>query len=121
MYDYDQARKTAKAIFSVGPRKGKPVVENDYGLRTVSQRARVHNGGLYRVVATADSFYGDGKDYRGALLENPTWGKLLGEASRVMRRTGDLHHSFLEGYRVIGEETSKDGRPVKIIELVMGS
>jgi hypothetical protein len=106
-------------IFSVGPVEGKRSVMGDHGFPLVSQ-SEVAIEGRVRVVAPADGFFGNGRSYRGPVLENPTWRAIRGQAGKAAKRTGDLHHVFLEGIHVTGTENDELG-PVKIIGLVMGS
>ncbi len=41
-----------------------------------------------RVFAEHDPFWGRGKNYVGPVLNNPTWRKLAGEATKAMKCTG---------------------------------
>jgi len=111
--------RNTNVIFSVSPEAGKRSVTNHYGLETMSQSERALTG-LVRVVAQADDFYGDGKDYRGPLLENPTWRAIKGQAEKAVARTRDFHHQFLEHFRVVRIEETDKGL-VQIVQLVMGS
>jgi hypothetical protein len=111
------------AIFSVSAQPGKrSVTDSEYGITSMSQSERAFDG-LVRVVASADDFFGgpDSRDFRDRVLENPSWKAIRGAASRSMRKTGDLHHAFLEGARVVGTEVDKQGRTVQLVELSMGS
>jgi hypothetical protein len=110
------------AIFSVSAQPGKRSVTDDYDITTMSQSERAFDG-LVRVVASADDFFGgpDSRDFRDRVLTDPSWKAIRGAASRMMRKTGDLHHAFLEGARVVGSEVDKQGRTVQIVSLCMGS
>ena len=109
-----------KAIFSVGRIEGLPFTTTDYGCTYVSQRAQAFEGPV-RVVSEGDDFFGSGKPFRDKVMESPSWGSMRGAASRQMRATGDVHHSFFEGARVVGTEVDKKGRTIKLIRLSMGS
>lgn len=111
--------RDTNVIFSVGPIAGKRTVSSGHGYDNVSQsEVAVH--GLVRVVAETDSFYGDGKDFRSALLQSPTYRALKGAAEKQVARTKDFHHIFLEDFRVVGVEETDKGL-VQIVRLVMGS
>ncbi len=70
-----------------------------------------------------DSFWGEGSAFRDYVLENPTWGSMKAAAGRMMAKTGDQHHQFLEGAHATGETElrKKDGRVIRIVRLMMGS
>jgi hypothetical protein len=104
----------AKAIFSVAE-PGTPRNEDGSTKRNV-----VAFEGEVRVVCEGDDFFGSGKTFRDRILKNPTWGNLLSAATRQIRATADLHHTFLESAEVVGEE-QVDGRTIKLVRLWMGS
>ena len=70
------------------------------------------------LVGHADDFFGGSKskDYRSDILENPTWLQVAVCANKMIKRTRDTHHCFLEGLTRIGEE---DG--IQVYEFFMGS
>lgn len=113
-----------KATFSVGPKPGQPIVMDALypGSTTVSQRATAIER-LVRVVASGDEFFGgeESRDFRSPIIQSPTWGQLNGVAGRQMRRTGDTHHRYLEGFYLAGTEVDKQGRTIQLLELSMGS
>jgi hypothetical protein len=55
-------------------------------------------------------------EWKSQVIESPTWLDLCVIANELIKRTGDKHHIFFEGYKAI----SKAGG-VTVIELVMGS
>jgi hypothetical protein len=106
-----------KMIFSVGPIKGKKSVKGCAGLNYVS-RNEIAFEGKVRVVAYACEE--GSKNYRGPVLENPTWGKLFSESKKAAKRTKDYHY-FFEGFYIpkfVGP--LPEGAPVEI-RLSMGS
>ena len=83
--------------------------------------------GRYRVTEKADAFWsrGEGKDYIGPVLTDPTWKDLMVEAELMIRATKDTHHCFLEIAQVDASDTERlaaidDGLVLDIIFL-MGS
>jgi hypothetical protein len=107
-----------KAIFSVGLVKGQRAINADDGNTYVSQRAVAVLHPSVRVVGSGCDYFGNGSPYRGAVLCYPTWRKLLGEATRQMKTTGDYHHIFLENWSA-ADKQPEDG--VLHINLHMGS
>jgi hypothetical protein len=79
--------------------------------------------GACQVVASADSFFGgeDSKPFKSKVLINPTWRRLYGVAKQQQKKTLNMHHDFFEGYYERGEDIIIDGKPVRIIELALGS
>lgn len=65
-----------------------------------------------------DDFWGPGKDYISPVMNNPSWRKVLGLATKSMKVTGDYHHCFLEAIRFSGEY-HKDGS--EYVDIWMGS
>ncbi len=49
-------------------------------------------------------FWGKGKDYESAVMENPTWWVVLQHANEMVEVTGDRHHVYLEGVENTGVE-----------------
>lgn len=68
-------------------------------------------------LARNDPFFGEGHDYRSAVLTDSTWMQLVGIANDSVARTGDEHHVFLEAIEPTGDVI--DGVPV--YELQFGS
>ena len=81
--------------------------------------------GRYRVIGGYDPFWGQGASYCGPILTDPTWEDLVIEAEKQIRRTGDLHHTFLETADVDGSDIERlacsQGQGVLAIRLGMGS
>lgn len=54
--------------------------------------------GSFIVTAPHDDFWGEGEDYRSAVvLKDPTWLDLAVYANEAISVTGDYHHVFFEG------------------------
>jgi hypothetical protein len=68
------------------------------------------------IIQKYDSFWGEGKDFKSRVIENPTWLDLTIEANTMIKTTGDSHHRYLEDFGVLYE---KNG--IRYIELSMGS
>jgi|SRR5690606_12075790 len=68
-------------------------------------------------IAKNDPFFGEGSDYRSAVVENPTWMQVVGIANESVACTGDEHHIFLEFLDHVG--ATDEGIP--IYELQFGS
>lgn len=100
--------------------EGLPFTEDEWDIRHTKRNVIAIDGPV-RVVGDGDTFLGSGATFRDRVLESPTYGSLHFAATRMMRATGDFHHSFFEGFKVVGvEQTDKYGE-VKILRLVMGS
>jgi len=69
------------------------------------------------LVAKNDSFWGDGEDYESDLIEDPTWLQIAVLSNAMIKRTGDYHHSFLEG--ICRTKKTKNG--ITVFEFAMGS
>jgi hypothetical protein len=108
-----------KAIFSVSPSASfQRIIKDKYGICRVSQREVAIYRPLVRVIDSGNDYFGNGKPYRGALLSYPTWGKLLNEATRLMKATGDYSHPYFEGFSL---DKNQDEPGVLVIRLFMGS
>jgi len=72
------------------------------------------------LVGFRDEFWGGegSRSYRSPVLENPTWLQVCVYANRMIRRTRDLHHVFLEGLER-KKKLTKEGIPRH--EFLMGS
>ncbi|MEI8270043.1 MAG: hypothetical protein WCG45_01615, partial [bacterium] len=69
-----------------------------------------------------EPFYGGPKTkvYRSKVLKNPTWMKIAVCAEQKIRKTRDLHHCFLEGFKFLRNEEI-NGKSVKVYDFSMGS
>ena len=112
-------KTTNKAIYSVHI-EGTPTTEDSYGIKLTKQNVRAFEGRI-RVVNPGCDFFGSGASFRDYVLENPTWRSILAAAGRQIRKTGDQHHIFLEDARVVGTETDRQGRTVRLVALTLGS
>jgi len=63
-----------------------------------------------------DPFFGKGKDFTSGEFSSPTWLQVCWVANEMIHVTGDQHHVFLEGVRLLKEENG-----VKCLDLEMGS
>lgn len=69
----------------------------------------------------------DGKNYRSAVMTDPTWEDLMVVANEVIRTTGDWHHVFLETIEEVKDPGLQqladafDEEPYKVYRLGLGS
>ena len=87
---------------------------NDLPVNNINRIAFKGKGIL---IAENDSFWGEGESYESDVVENPTWLQIAVLANAMIKKTGDFHHSFLEGVNRTKE--TKDGIPV--FKFLMGS
>lgn len=82
------------------------------------------------IVDFTDSYWArhrDGKDYRSAVMTDPTWEDLMVVANEVIRTTGDWHHVFLETIAEVKDPDLQqladafDEEPYKVYRLGLGS
>jgi hypothetical protein len=103
-----------KLRYSVPPKPGKGKVCGETPLLWYAPRNEVAFDGKLQIIERPEA--GAHKGYKGAVLENPTWGKLFAEAKKVARITGDQSHVFFEGFYVLGA-----GDGFSVARLSMGS
>jgi hypothetical protein len=65
-----------------------------------------------------DEPYGD---FESEVLESPTWLTVAVEFNKAVQRTGDYHHSFLEGVYLDKKATEARGDGVKVVRFATGS
>jgi len=63
-----------------------------------------------------DPFFGKGQNFTSGEFSSPTWLQVCWVANEMIHVTGDQHHVFLEGVRLLKEENG-----VKYLDLEMGS
>ena len=78
---------------------------------------RVAVKGKVVFVAEHNDFWGEGESYESEVVENPTWLQVAVLANAMMKTTGDLHHSFLEG--IYRKKVRDDG--VTVCRIATGS
>ena len=66
--------------------------------------------------ARHDPFWGSGRSYQSAVVKSPTWLEIALLANDMIKATGDYHHQFLEGVKVVAQCGE-----VKAAEFIMGS
>jgi len=69
------------------------------------------------LVGKNDSFWGEGSDYESDVIENPTWLQIAVLTNAMIKKTGDYHHSFLEGIT----RTKENRNGVTVFSFAMGS
>jgi hypothetical protein len=72
--------------------------------------------GAIQFRTTHQPFWGPGRSFASAVVTSPTWLEIAVLADAMIRTTGDYHHQFLEGVKLLaacGE--------VKAAEFMMGS
>jgi len=97
-----------KAVYSVVKIVGSRLIADP-------PRKTVALSGKVKVVGRHEPFWGTGKDFE-MVLESPTYNDLLRAASKQIKVTGDWHHVYFEGFRLITGSAHE-----LTIELVMGS
>lgn len=98
----EQAERVEQALRAAGLEPPFHVRYSAYDKRPGDNLAKVAVVGRVRFWAPNDGFWGEGDDYLGPVLEDPTWLDLCSEAERMIRTTGDGHHAFLEGVHPTG-------------------
>lgn len=76
--------------------------------------------GIGVLVGFADDFWGgkDAVDFTSEVLDSPTWLQVCVEANRMIQKTNDYHHVFLEG---LSKRKNKRKDGVTEYEFDMGS
>lgn len=93
--------------------------EHNFPIDNLSDTAFLGKGIV--VAKVEDGFFGDGEDYSSEVLIDPSWLDIAVVANEAIIKTGDYHHSFLEGiYKTSGEKVI-DGELIPVYELSMGS
>ncbi len=73
--------------------------------------------GKIRLCQDADDFFGNNTAFKTRPIKNPTWKTIAIKADEMMKKTGDLHHCFLEDVYV--KDTDEKG--IKNVHFSMGS
>jgi hypothetical protein len=112
----DRINARVEARFPDGAITYSAYPEDENGLPIDNLDEIAINGRCY-LKATYNSFWGKGKDYLSAELNNPTWWHVLECANASVAVTGDEHHVFLEGV----DETGDKHKGVPVYEMQFGS